>query len=170
MNGDTQGQTERQNETTMVTAAVGRFDIWIWFFDADARLRSGLPRVCWIKQKEMYLVWRSSRIRVSSVYMVGYCLRDEQLKNHDTNLIGFIHKKIVKMSHENVRYSLRRIPWGGIKQVRFLEFLASMDGVALVEMRDRWVWSFEGSGEFFVASVRKLIVERWVPKVSIKTR
>nr|GEW27939.1 zinc finger, CCHC-type [Tanacetum cinerariifolium] len=76
----------------------------------------------------------------------------------------------VKMSHENVRYSLRRIPWGGIEQVRFLEFLASMEGVALVEMRDTWVWSFEGSGEFSVASVRKLIVKRWLPKVSIKTR
>ncbi|GKF00226.1 hypothetical protein Tco_0023576, partial [Tanacetum coccineum] len=37
----------------------------------------------------------------------------EQLKNH------------VKMSHENVGFSLRRIPRGGIEQVQFLEFLAS---------------------------------------------
>nr|GFC01361.1 hypothetical protein [Tanacetum cinerariifolium] len=27
----------------------------IWFFLADARMRSELPRVCWIKQREMYL-------------------------------------------------------------------------------------------------------------------
>lgn len=33
-------------------------------FLADARLRSGLPRDCWIKQREIYLVWRSSGIRV----------------------------------------------------------------------------------------------------------
>nr|GEV52706.1 putative receptor-like protein kinase At4g00960 [Tanacetum cinerariifolium] len=35
--------------------------------DIDVRsdvLRSGLPRVCWLKQKEIYLVWRSSRIGV----------------------------------------------------------------------------------------------------------
>nr|GEV16228.1 glycoside hydrolase, family 9 [Tanacetum cinerariifolium] len=31
---------------------------------ADERLRSGLPRVCWLKQREIYLVSRSSRIRV----------------------------------------------------------------------------------------------------------
>ncbi|GJX08163.1 RNA-directed DNA polymerase, eukaryota, reverse transcriptase zinc-binding domain protein [Tanacetum coccineum] len=42
----------------------------------------------------------------------------------------------VKMSHENVGYSLHRIPRGDIKQVQFLEFLASMEGVALVDMRD----------------------------------
>ncbi|GJR24732.1 hypothetical protein Tco_0973259 [Tanacetum coccineum] len=47
----------------------------VWFFLADARLRSGLPRVCWLKQREIYLVWRSSGIRVngkwSCIYAVG---------------------------------------------------------------------------------------------------
>ncbi|GKB28536.1 zinc finger, CCHC-type containing protein, partial [Tanacetum coccineum] len=38
--------------------------------DMDARsevLRSGLPKVCWLKQKEIYLVWRSSGIRVGNL-------------------------------------------------------------------------------------------------------
>nr|GEU65044.1 RNA-directed DNA polymerase, eukaryota [Tanacetum cinerariifolium] len=74
------------------------------------------------------------------------------------------------MSHKNVGYSLHRIPKGGIKHVQFLEFLASMEGVALVDMRDMWIWSFEGSGEFFIAFVRRLIDERWLPEVSTKTR
>ncbi|GJV78770.1 hypothetical protein Tco_1514640 [Tanacetum coccineum] len=68
---------------------------------------------------------------------------EQPLKNH------------FKMSHENLGDSLRRIPMGGIEHVQFLEFLASMEGVALVDMRDRWVWSLEGSGEFSVASVRR---------------
>ncbi|GKD36837.1 hypothetical protein Tco_1257044 [Tanacetum coccineum] len=38
---------------------------WYGFFLADARLRSGLPRVCWLKQREIYLVGRSSGIRVA---------------------------------------------------------------------------------------------------------
>ncbi|GJZ25140.1 RNA-directed DNA polymerase, eukaryota, reverse transcriptase zinc-binding domain protein [Tanacetum coccineum] len=71
---------------------------------------------------------------------------------------------------KNHGYSLRRIPRGGIEHVQFLEFLASMKGVALVDMNDRWVWSLEGSGEFFVASVRRLIDERWLSEVSTKTR
>ncbi|GJY00333.1 hypothetical protein Tco_0357351 [Tanacetum coccineum] len=73
------------------------------------------------------------------------------------------------MSHENVRYSLRRIPRGCIEQVQFLEFLASMEGVALVDMRGMWVCSLEGSGEFLVASVRRLIDEGWLPELSTKT-
>ncbi|GJX66512.1 hypothetical protein Tco_0300855 [Tanacetum coccineum] len=42
--------------------------------DMDARsdvLRSRLPRVCWLKQREIYLVWRSSGIRVGS--LLGDC-------------------------------------------------------------------------------------------------
>ncbi|GKD39144.1 hypothetical protein Tco_1259351, partial [Tanacetum coccineum] len=66
------------------------------------------------------------------------------------------------MSHESVGYSLRQIPKGGIEQVQFLEFLASMEGVDLVDMRDRWVWSLEGAREFSVASIRRLIDERWL--------
>ncbi|GKC97927.1 hypothetical protein Tco_1168202 [Tanacetum coccineum] len=42
----------------------------------------------------------------------------------------------VKTSHENMGYSLRQIPRGGIGQVQFLEFLTSMEVVALVDMRD----------------------------------
>ncbi|GJS96280.1 RNA-directed DNA polymerase, eukaryota, reverse transcriptase zinc-binding domain protein [Tanacetum coccineum] len=55
------------------------------------------------------------------------------------------------------------------KKVQFLEFLAYMESVDFVDMRDRWVWSLEGSGEFLVASVRRPIDERWLPEVSIKT-
>ncbi|GJW16417.1 RNA-directed DNA polymerase, eukaryota, reverse transcriptase zinc-binding domain protein [Tanacetum coccineum] len=141
--------------------------------------------------------------RLSNWKMKTLSIEMKQLKNHDTDLIGFIHKKMsngvdtsfwedawrgdgafkslypriyaletcknvtvaVKMSHENVGYSLRRIPRGGIEHVQFLEFSVSMKGVALVAMRDRWVWSLEGSGEFLVASVRRLIDERWLTEV-----
>ena len=37
-------------------------------------------------------------------------------------------------------------------------------------MNDMWVWSLEGSGDFFVASVRKLIDDKRLPEVSSKTR
>ncbi|GKA86033.1 RNA-directed DNA polymerase, eukaryota [Tanacetum coccineum] len=48
--------------------------------------------------------------------------------------------------------------------------LAKVEGVALVNMKDRWVWSLEGSGDFSVASVRKLIDDKTLPEVSSKSR
>nr|GFB19691.1 RNA-directed DNA polymerase, eukaryota, reverse transcriptase zinc-binding domain protein [Tanacetum cinerariifolium] len=50
------------------------------------------------------------------------------------------------------------------------DLLTTIEGVYLVSMNDRWVWSLEGSGNFFVASVRKLIDDRRLPDVSSKTR
>ncbi|GJZ54192.1 hypothetical protein Tco_0609077 [Tanacetum coccineum] len=102
----------------------------------------------------------------------------EQLKNHGTYLIGFIHKKMGNGVDPSFwedmwrgdGYSLRRIPKGGIEQFQFLEFLASMEGVTLVDMRDRWVWYLEGLGDLLVAFVRRLIDECWLPKVLAKTR
>nr|GEX06246.1 chaperone protein DnaJ 1, mitochondrial isoform X2 [Tanacetum cinerariifolium] len=57
-----------------------------------------------------------------------------------------------------------------VEDSSLIELLASMEGAALFDIRDRRVWSLEGSGEFFVASVRMLIDERWLPDVSTKTR
>ncbi|GKE34906.1 hypothetical protein Tco_1454228 [Tanacetum coccineum] len=37
-------------------------------------------------------------------------------------------------------------------------------------MRDRWTWSLEGSREFSVSSVRKLLDDKILPEVSSKTR
>ncbi|GJX43473.1 hypothetical protein Tco_0260149 [Tanacetum coccineum] len=75
-----------------------------------------------------------------------------------------------KLSHENVGYSLLRVPRGGAEQVQFLELLANVKGISLAAMRDMWAWSLEGSREFSVASIRKLIDDRMLPEVSPKTR
>nr|GEU66196.1 RNA-directed DNA polymerase, eukaryota [Tanacetum cinerariifolium] len=45
-----------------------------------------------------------------------------------------------------------------------------LEGVNLVNMRDRWSWSLDGPGEFFVACVRNLIDEHRLHAVSTKTR
>ncbi|GJW33457.1 RNA-directed DNA polymerase, eukaryota, reverse transcriptase zinc-binding domain protein [Tanacetum coccineum] len=42
--------------------------------------------------------------------------------------------------------------------------------VGLVPMSDRYIWSLEGSGDFSVASIRKVIDDKFLPNVSSKTR
>ncbi|GJV35726.1 hypothetical protein Tco_1408203 [Tanacetum coccineum] len=45
-----------------------------------------------------------------------------------------------------------------------------LEGTLLADMRDRWTWSLEGSGEFSVASVRKLLDDKMLPEVASTTR
>ncbi|GKD22746.1 RNA-directed DNA polymerase, eukaryota [Tanacetum coccineum] len=51
-----------------------------------------------------------------------------------------------------------------------LAMLSKLDGVSLVNLRDRWRWSLVGSGEFSVASVRKWIDDKTLSEVSTKSR
>ncbi|GJY13396.1 hypothetical protein Tco_0382705 [Tanacetum coccineum] len=68
----------------------------------------------------------------------------EQLKNQGTDLIGFIHKKMGNEADTSFGRTCGG-GWGGF-------------------------WSLEGSGEFSIASVRRLIDERWLSDVLTKTR
>nr|GEX81064.1 RNA-directed DNA polymerase, eukaryota, reverse transcriptase zinc-binding domain protein [Tanacetum cinerariifolium] len=83
------------------------------------------------------------------------------------------HKRIdvaAKLAHSSVAYSFRRAPRSGEEQSQLVDLLTTIEGVSFVSMNDRWVWSLEGSGNFSVASVRKLIDDRRLPDVSSKTR
>nr|GEW49178.1 RNA-directed DNA polymerase, eukaryota, reverse transcriptase zinc-binding domain protein [Tanacetum cinerariifolium] len=75
-----------------------------------------------------------------------------------------------KMGHENLVSSFRRHPRGGIKQEQFIHLFARLDGTTLVDMGDRRSWSLDGTGEFSIASIRKLIDESYLLSVSSKTR
>nr|GEV13927.1 RNA-directed DNA polymerase, eukaryota [Tanacetum cinerariifolium] len=46
---------------------------------------------------------------------------------------------------------------GGVEQVQFNELSDMLQSVSLTPYSDRYVWSLEGSGEFSVASIRKII-------------
>ncbi|GJT66463.1 RNA-directed DNA polymerase, eukaryota, reverse transcriptase zinc-binding domain protein [Tanacetum coccineum] len=75
-----------------------------------------------------------------------------------------------KMSNASLEDSFRQSPRSGIEQDQYLKLLASVESVVLINMQDRWIWSKEGSGEFSVASARRLIDDRRLPNVSTKTR
>nr|GEW15976.1 RNA-directed DNA polymerase, eukaryota [Tanacetum cinerariifolium] len=69
---------------------------------------------------------------------------------------------------DNVRLSLRRMPRGGVELEQFTEMINSLADLQLPNMQDRWFWSLSGSGDFSVASVRKIIDDHLLPEVSSK--
>nr|GEX85595.1 RNA-directed DNA polymerase, eukaryota [Tanacetum cinerariifolium] len=59
-------------------------------------------------------------------------------------------------------YALNRglmLKWGGIEEEQLNILSEIVRSINLVSMYDRWVWSLENTGEFKVASTRKLIDE-----------
>nr|GEX29265.1 RNA-directed DNA polymerase, eukaryota, reverse transcriptase zinc-binding domain protein [Tanacetum cinerariifolium] len=75
-----------------------------------------------------------------------------------------------KLAHISLDYSFRRDPRGGVEQAQFVDLWTKVADISLVNMRDRWTWALEGSGDFSVASVRKLIDDKRLLDVSSKTR
>ncbi|GJZ50455.1 hypothetical protein Tco_0604645, partial [Tanacetum coccineum] len=75
-----------------------------------------------------------------------------------------------KMSHVNVGFSLRRSPREGIEQSQYNDLCSSLEDINLVDMRDRYIWSLEGNGDFSVASARSRIDDSWLQESSSKTR
>ncbi|GKC19658.1 hypothetical protein Tco_1021808 [Tanacetum coccineum] len=75
-----------------------------------------------------------------------------------------------KLGQDILGFSLRRAPKGGVEQSQFNALQIIYEGIVLSDSRDRWSWSLEGSGDFLVASVRRVIDEKILPLVSSKTR
>nr|GEW96202.1 RNA-directed DNA polymerase, eukaryota [Tanacetum cinerariifolium] len=66
--------------------------------------------------------------------------------------------------------SLRRPPRGGVELQQFEHMKEKVEGFILANIMDRWFWALEGSREFTITSVRKMIDDLMIPEVSSKTR
>ncbi|GKC39900.1 RNA-directed DNA polymerase, eukaryota [Tanacetum coccineum] len=83
-----------------------------------------------------------------------------------------------KINDSCLNRSFRRPARGGAEQAQLDALATLVSQVNLVNKADRWVWTLEGSGEFSVASTRKVIDENrlksdlsktiWVKYVPIK--
>nr|GEU87006.1 RNA-directed DNA polymerase, eukaryota, reverse transcriptase zinc-binding domain protein [Tanacetum cinerariifolium] len=108
----------------------------------------------------------------SHIYMAWNCPEDGGFQEARLYALES-HKRIdvaAKLAHSSVAYSFRRAPRSGEEQSKLADLLTTIEGVSLVSMNDRWVWSLECLGNFSVALVRKLIDDRRLPDVSSKTR
>ncbi|GJY05395.1 RNA-directed DNA polymerase, eukaryota, partial [Tanacetum coccineum] len=75
-----------------------------------------------------------------------------------------------KLSQENLTWSFRRAPRSGVEQDQLTDLTTYVEGVVLGVTPDRWYWTLDGSGEFSVASARKVIDDNRFPEVSTQTR
>ncbi|GKC58517.1 ribonuclease H-like domain-containing protein, partial [Tanacetum coccineum] len=57
---------------------------------------------------------------------------------------------------ENLTWSFRRVPRSGVEQDQLTDLTTYVEGVVLGVTPDRWHWTLDGSGEFSVASARKI--------------
>ncbi|GJV39600.1 RNA-directed DNA polymerase, eukaryota [Tanacetum coccineum] len=77
---------------------------------------------------------------------------------------------VSKLSQENLTWSFRRAPRSGVEQDQLTDLTTYVEGLVLGVTPDRWYWTLDGSGEFSVASARKVIDDNRFPEVSTQTR
>ncbi|GJZ28167.1 RNA-directed DNA polymerase, eukaryota [Tanacetum coccineum] len=101
-------------------------------------------------------------------------IRGNTLKNLYPRIYALENSKQVtvcaKLADIALDASFRRKPRGGIECIQFNEMLVLMQDVSLTPISDRWIWSLEGSGDFYVASTRKAIDDKRLLVVNSKTR
>nr|GEW55783.1 copia protein [Tanacetum cinerariifolium] len=75
-----------------------------------------------------------------------------------------------KLAQSSLIDSFRRSPRAGAKQQQYNDLEDMVTAMILALILNRLVWSLESSGEFTVASVRKLIDDKWLSGADNKTR
>nr|GEX61569.1 RNA-directed DNA polymerase, eukaryota, reverse transcriptase zinc-binding domain protein [Tanacetum cinerariifolium] len=107
----------------------------------------------------------------------------EMFKSRGIDLVSLIHSKFglyemetqkkidvaSKLSHSGLDVSFCLPPRGGVEIQQFENMKEKVEGRIVADMMNRWFWALEGSGEFTIMSVRKLIDDIMLPKVSTKT-
>ncbi|GJS68686.1 RNA-directed DNA polymerase, eukaryota, reverse transcriptase zinc-binding domain protein [Tanacetum coccineum] len=91
-----------------------------------------------------------------------------KLKNIGNDLLSSIHKKLGNGSGTLLWEDV----WRGETNLKSLYpiLFALESSVTLGDMRDRWVWSMDDTGEYSVASVKKVIDDRLLSDISSKTK
>ncbi|GJW14731.1 hypothetical protein Tco_0018864 [Tanacetum coccineum] len=109
-----------------------------------------------------------------SLFWYDIWLDDMALKHRYPRLYALELSKYIsvseKLSSDSLVFSFRRIPKGGIEEEQQRSLQARIEGIILAPMLDRWIWSYESSGEFSVKSARSFIDDSLLPKEDVPTR
>nr|GEV17304.1 zinc finger, CCHC-type [Tanacetum cinerariifolium] len=149
----------------------------------------GSNKATWVKWNSVLTAKDSEGLGVSSLYALNKGLMMKwvwRFYNQKTSLWANVIKAIhgedgsmengksmnvcTKLSDPSMDYSFRRKTKGGAEQEQLDALMDLVSTINLVSMGDRWVWTLESSGEFSVASLRKVIDEKRLLSVCSKTR
>ncbi|GJR85106.1 hypothetical protein Tco_0209117 [Tanacetum coccineum] len=75
-----------------------------------------------------------------------------------------------KLSQPNLSFLFRRNPRGGCGLDQFQKVKDLVSLVSLAPISDRWIWELENTGDFSVASVRRMIDDKMLTMLDCKTR
>ncbi|GJY22739.1 hypothetical protein Tco_0396397, partial [Tanacetum coccineum] len=114
-------------------------------------------------------IWRSILQEVETLK-----IKDMILKQRYPRLYALEVKKTVdvasKLSQKNLTWSFCRVPRSGVEQDQLTDLTNYVEVFVVVSSPDRWYWTLDGSGEFSVASARKVIDDNRFSEVSTQTR
>nr|GEX24857.1 RNA-directed DNA polymerase, eukaryota [Tanacetum cinerariifolium] len=141
-------------------------------------------KASWIKWKSVLASKEKGSLGVSSLYALNRALMIWRFYSQKESLWARVIKAIYGDDGqvENVSKAGSRSCWknivnkvrilsnqGGVEQVQFNELSDMLQSVSLMPYSDRWVWSLEGSGEFSVASIWKIIDDNRLSIVDTRT-
>ncbi|GKC87355.1 RNA-directed DNA polymerase, eukaryota, reverse transcriptase zinc-binding domain protein [Tanacetum coccineum] len=152
---------------------------WVWrFFTQGSSLWARVIKaIHGVDEK----IGKNVKSTFSSIW-VDIIREAEKIKEYGIDLLKKLYPRLFsletnknvtvasKLSQSSLVSSFRRVPRGVAEQSQLDALMDKLHDVSLVNMRDRWVWSLEGLGDFFVASVRKLVDDNTLPEVSAKSR
>nr|GEY73392.1 RNA-directed DNA polymerase, eukaryota, reverse transcriptase zinc-binding domain protein [Tanacetum cinerariifolium] len=134
-------------------------------------------KASWVKWKTVLASKERGGLDVSSLYALNRGLLFKWIwrrAGKRSCWLNIIHevKALLNMGIDLKKYmhSFRIIPRGGAEQQQFNEMVDLVTSISIAAMLDRLVWELQSSGEFTVASVRKLIDDIWLPRSECKMR
>nr|GEV35319.1 hypothetical protein [Tanacetum cinerariifolium] len=120
------------------------------------------------------LVMESLHLSFRRVRDAGLFSDDMALKHRYPRLYALELSKHIsvseKLSSDSLVFFFRRIPRGGIEEEQQRSLQARIEGIILAPMSDRWIWSYESSGEFSVKLTRSFIDDSLLPKEEVPIR
>nr|GEY71773.1 RNA-directed DNA polymerase, eukaryota [Tanacetum cinerariifolium] len=166
------GQWYDGNITTLGSVLISRFEsgrIYVSSSYLERGGRSVKNRLSKWKMKTLSIGGNDDKIAFwEDIWIEGKALKNQypRIYSLETCKLITVGMKLAQTSLDSL---FRRVPRSGVEQEQFDELSALVHDVTLTPMSYRWIWALESLGDFSVASVRKVIDDKSLPKVDPKT-